>query len=71
MTQHCRAVSHLDEVAGDVTASNVKTLCQVRKSKAFVHRHNVGDTITRVDDDTSEQTYGVCQPDRQRYLVVP
>jgi hypothetical protein len=46
----------LDEVAGNVTASDVKTAGKMRERKALVHGHDVSHTITRVDDNTSQQT---------------
>jgi hypothetical protein len=49
----------LDEVSGDITASNIKTLGQVRKSKTFVNRNDVSDTITRIDNNTSKKSLSV------------
>lgn len=45
-----------DEVAGDITTSNVQSPCQMRECEAVVYGDNVSDTISRVDNNTSSQT---------------
>jgi hypothetical protein len=49
----------LDEVTGDVTAGDVETTGQVGQREALVHGHDVGHTVARIDDHTSQQTLGV------------
>jgi hypothetical protein len=49
----------LDEVASDVTTGDVETTGQVGQREALVHGHDVGHTVTRIDDHTSKQTLGV------------
>ena len=42
----------LDKVSRHVTASNVETLCQMRKSMPVVDWNNVSATVSRIDDYT-------------------
>jgi hypothetical protein len=46
----------LDQVAGDITSSNIKATGQMGKSEALIHGDNVGHTITRVNDNTGQKT---------------
>lgn len=48
---------YLDEVACDVSASNVQSSCKVREREALVNGTDVSHTITRVYNHTSEQAY--------------
>ncbi len=47
----------LDEVTSDVTASNIQTTSQVRKRIALIHGHNMGHTITGINDNTSLEAF--------------
>ena len=49
----------LHEVVGQVTASQVKTEDGVGKGISLVDGDGVGDTITRVQDDTGGTTRGI------------
>jgi len=49
-------LQNLDEVAGDITASNIKSTGQMWQCKSIIDWANVSDTITRVDYHTSLQT---------------
>jgi len=44
----------LDEVASDIATGDIKTLRQMRKSKALEDRNDVGDTIARVNNNTGQ-----------------
>ena len=46
----------LDEVAGDIPSSDVESPGEMGKSKAVIYRHNMCDTVSRVDDHTRRQT---------------
>ena len=48
-----------DEVACDVSSSDIESSSEMVEDGALVYRNNVGDTITAVDDDTRRQTLGV------------
>jgi hypothetical protein len=54
---------NLHEVVGQIAASHVDTGNGMRKSKTFVDRDDVGDTVTRVEHDTSGTTGGVQRQD--------
>ena len=45
----------------DVPASNVKPPGQMGKRKAFIHRADMCNTITRINDNTSEKTWNMSQ----------
>jgi len=49
----------LDQITSDIATGDIETSGQVGQRKTFVDGHNVRDTITRVDDDTSQKTLGV------------
>ena len=49
----------LHEVVGQVTASQVKTEDGVGKGISLIDGDGVGDTITRVQDDTGGTTRGI------------
>lgn len=49
-------VTNFDEVAGDVTASNVKSTGQMGECKSIIDWANVSDTVTGVNYHTSLQT---------------
>jgi hypothetical protein len=49
----------LNEVLGDITTSNINTLGQVRKSETLIDGDDVRDTITRIENDTSQETLSV------------
>merc|ERR1739844_503178 len=49
----------LHEVVGELTASQVQTEDGMGKSITFIDGDSVGDTITRVHDDTSGTTRGI------------
>jgi hypothetical protein len=50
---------NLDQVIGQVTASEVESLDRMREREAFIDGHSVGDTIAGVQNDTSGTTRGV------------
>lgn len=52
-------LEELDEVVGDITTGDVETVGQVRERETLVDGDDVGDTITRVHDDSGEKTLGV------------
>jgi len=47
----------LDQISGYVSSSYVETPGEVRHSVSIVHRNNVCNTISRVDDNTGSETY--------------
>ena len=49
----------LNQVTGDVTTSNVQTLGQERESVTLVHRDDMSNTISGIDDNTGKETLGV------------
>ena len=49
----------LDQVLGKVTPGKIETENRMGKSETFVDGNSVGDTVTRVQDDTSGATRGV------------
>jgi hypothetical protein len=49
----------LDQITSDIAASNIKTLGQIREGITFIHRDDMGNTISRVHDNTSQQTLSV------------
>jgi hypothetical protein len=48
-----------DEVACDVSSSNIESSGEVVEDGALVYRNNVGDTVTAVDDNTRRKSLGV------------
>lgn len=54
---------NLHEVVGQVTTSHVDTGNGLGKSETLVNGNNVGDTVTRVKDDTGGTTGGVQRQD--------
>lgn len=48
-----------DKVTSDITASHVNTTSLGLETVAFKDGHDVGHTITRIDDDTAHQGLGV------------
>lgn len=59
----------LDEVLSDIATSNINTLGQVRETNTFVDGHDVRNSVTRVQDDTIEETFQK-QKDRKCGLEV-
>ena len=53
----------LDQVFGKITTGKVETENSMGKSETFVDGNSVGDTITRIQDDTSGSTGGVERQD--------
>jgi hypothetical protein len=51
-------LEQLDKVLGDIASSNIKTLGQVGKGESLINRNNVGHTITRIDDNTGQKSWG-------------
>lgn len=46
-----------DEVTSHITSSNIKTAGKMGKRETIKHGDNVGDTITTVHDNTSQETF--------------
>jgi len=49
----------LDQVLGKITTGKIETEDGVGEGETFVDGDSVGDTVTRVQDDTSGTTGGV------------
>jgi hypothetical protein len=45
-----------DQIAGDIATRNIQSTDVVVKNGRFIHGNDVGDTITRVHDDTAAET---------------
>jgi len=59
----CRSVEsvsphqqQLDQVSSDITTGNIESLRQVRKSESIVNWHDVSNSISRIDDNSSLKT---------------
>jgi hypothetical protein len=50
------AQQQLDEVASDITSSDIQTLGKVVENNGLVDGNDVSDTISRVNDDTGAKT---------------
>jgi len=55
-------LEEFDEVTGDVTTSDVEALDEERRTDTLPDGDNVCDTITRINDDTGEETLGGTGP---------
>ena len=51
-----RGKKNLDQISGNVSASNIKTSSQMRHGETFVHWANVSNTVTRIDHDSRQQS---------------
>lgn len=50
---------YLDEIAGDIATGNIKAFSEVCQCVTRIDRAYVGDTVSRVDDNTSHQALKV------------
>ena len=52
----------LDQVPRDVPSGHIEPSCKVGQGESFIDGHDMGDSVSRVDDDSGCETCGPDEP---------